>query len=305
MTYRGGFDVTETVYIKESTFGTTPSEGTWLPIWRTTNFNPRIQMIYKESTGLGSQVITDFTKVKEYVECDIEHEILKKQTSPAYNWKDFYLYIVSTGQSGTPSNTIDSFSLGAKLDLATDEFWHLKGCKIQSYEIRGDSIEDIITGRISIIGQYGRHTTTDYVTGTASRQANPTSDTVHFGEADLLIGGSSIYGDLSRWSLTFARTIERKGTDSTTKTLYKSLVETAREYTLEITRDFNSTNELSAFQNASDVSATIKLPNESGGVQIDLTDGKWERLEAPAREIDLIALTLTAKFKTLTVSDIS
>jgi len=310
-TYRAGYDLTELVYIKETGgFGITPTTGAWNPVWRVRNFRPRRVPEHQEPTGVGSQVPVEFLLMKEHSEIDFEIDVVKKQTSPtAYNWKDFLMFWVATGQTSPPSNHIDSFSIGGKLTITTPEYWWGKGHKLRTFEIRGERLNDYVKARVGLLGQVLTFGTTDYVSGSATRVVNPVSAGVRFGDADVLVGpvGTpvSIIGDLETFSLNLSRTINPRGTDSTNHSLYKQLVEENRQYQLEIKQDFDSTTELTRFMASTDLDATVKVPSEAGGVSINLTNGRWLDHQIPVDELKLIGLTLTARFKAMTVADIS
>jgi len=307
MTYRAGYDVTEIVYLKESTYGSTPTSGSWVSVSKPRTFTPRVTMVNREAVGLGFQQTQQFLKTKEYVEAEFEGLIQKKSASgPAWNWKDFFLYIVAAAQAASPTSRIDPFSLGAKLDLATDEFWHLRGCKLRSFEIRGDAVDDLLTYRCGVVGNYGRHTTTDYVSGTASRAGNPTTDPVAFSECKLEVpDATDILPDISRFGFTFTREVELRGTDATTPAKYANAVEGEREMRLEITKDFEDATEVTDFQASTERTMDLRVPLASGGVSLACSKLRWLTLEPPHRELDLVELTLTAKCTGLTVSDIA
>lgn len=316
MTQRGGFDVVDCIYIAETeaTFGTTPTTGTWLPVWVTKLFDAKMTPIWKDVVGVGSQVVRDQIMAKSYYEFRIEYELLKKETSPAFNWVDFFKHIVASPLGYTPTNQILPFSLSAKMDLATDEFWWLKGCKQAEHAIIGTSIDDLVRGEVSGIAQDGTYSTTDPVSGTATRQAMPDwseagEGLISFGECDVLYDPTTpatIMEDLSKWALRIRRTINRRGTKSTTyPKLYRAFVPVAREYILEITKDFDSLDELEDYLAGTEMKATLKIPSATGGIQFALTGGKWKTMGKPIRERDLIDLTLTGSFKTCVLSDIT
>jgi len=305
---RAGYDVVECVYIEESTFGATPTSGTWKPIALVTNFDPRPRPIYKEKIGIGRQIPSGYTRVKRYAEFTINHELLAKESSPEFEWTQIWYYIVTNqayGASFSLGKRLKTLSIGAKLDLSTDEYWLLKGCMLSRYEIGSGGADQVLTGTIEGVAQLATFSETDYVSGTATRQANPTSDYIKHGDCDLKIAESSIYDSLNSWSFVIERTIERKGTDSSDATLYRTFAPTRCDISLRINRDFDSKTELNQFLNDTSFTAELYIPNESGGRKITLSGGKWQELSSPHREIDLIDLTLTARFTDLSVTTIS
>lgn len=305
---RAGYDVTECLYIEESTFGTTPNSGTWKPIALVNNFDPRYRPAYKEKIGIGRQLPSKYVLVKKFAEFTINHELLAKVDSPSFEWTDIWYYIITNetyGASFSLGKRLKTLSIGAKLDLATDEYWLLKGCMLTRYEIASGGVDQVLTGTIEGIAQDASQSTTDYVTGTATRQANPTSDYIKHGDCDILISDSSIYNSVNSWAFTVERTVEKRGKASSDAKLYRTFAPTRCDINLRINRDFDSTTQLSQFLNDTEFTAIIKIPSESGGRQITLSGGKWQELTIPHREIDLIAMDLTAKFTGLSVSTIS
>src|SRR5690606_287379 len=143
----------------------------------------------------------------------------------------------------------------------------------------------------SQIASYG---TTDYVSGSATRRANPTSDYIKHADADIVIG-SSIYDYLNSWNLTLERTLEKRGRDASSPTLYKTLIETRFNAELRVNIDFDSITQLNNFLNHTKFNAVVKVPSGSGGREITLSDGYWLEHSSPHREIDLISVDLTAR----------
>ena len=121
MTMRGSWDVTLLNQLKESVFGTTLTTGAWQPISLVKRFEPIYQPVFKPKVGLGRQNPSNWTLVKEYYEFNIEVELIKREAAPAFDWYDLVKYIIEpiSGADGAPEETIDSFSLAAKVDLAT------------------------------------------------------------------------------------------------------------------------------------------------------------------------------------------
>jgi len=305
---RAGYDVVECVYIEEPTFGTTPTSGTWKPIALVTNFDPRPRTIYKEKIGVGRQLPSKYVRVKRYAEFTINHELLAKETSPEYEWTQIWYYIITNAAYGSTfslGKRLKTLSIGAKLDLSTDEYWLLKGCMLNRYEIASGGVDQVVTGTIEGVAQLADFSETDYVTGTATRQANPSSDYIKHGDCEITIAGNDIYDSINSWSFVIERTIERKGKNASDGTLYRTFVPTRCDISLRINRDFDSTTELNQFLNDTEFTAVLKIPSESGGRQITLSGGKWQELSSPHREIDLIDLTLTARFTGLSVETIS
>jgi len=291
------------MYITESTYGSTPTSGEWQQVALVDSLTPRLVQSRRDKRGVGNQQPSAFTLTKKHAECALEHTLLKKSTSPAWEWTDLYAYIVGSGLS--LANRVNPFSLGFKLDLATDEFGLLKGCKIREYTVEG-ALGEEVRGRVAILGQDYTYGTTDYVSGTATRQAAVTTDPITFADVDVAYGSTptSIVDRVSAFSFTLSRDLKLLGSDSTTKTLYRALEEQARDINAEVTLDFNSTSELNDFLGDTSFTLRFDLPSETGGRRVDLTGGKWLNVDQVLREVDLIALRLRARFTGMTLSTI-
>ena len=133
MSIRGGYDVIEALWLKEATFGTTPDVGEWGHFGDVTAFDPRRQATFLNRVGLGRVIEKDFILTKEWAELLLEIDILKIDTPNGHEWVDILNYAMGLS---APAATIDlerkiaSLSIGAKLDLDTDEYMLLKGLKI-------------------------------------------------------------------------------------------------------------------------------------------------------------------------------
>jgi hypothetical protein len=305
--YRAGYDVTECLFIEEATFGTTPTTGTWKPMWLVNNFDPKHRPIQKPKIGVGRQLPSSYTEVKKYAEALIELEMLAKQGSPAFEWTDIFYFICTNSAYGATFNfdkRLKSLSIGAKLDLTTDEYWLLKGCKLTGFEISGE-LDNPLKARINVLSQIDSFGTTDYVSGSATRQANPTSEYIKHEDCDITIAASSIIERLNNWTLSGRRTIERKGKSTADAKLYKAFVERDAELSLRVNLDFNSTTELTQLLSATEFTATVSIPSGATGRLLTLTNGRWAEHASPHRELDLISMDLTAKFSGLAVSTIA
>jgi len=306
---RAGYDVTEVMWIKEATFGSTPTSGEWLHAGNPIGFDPRHRPIYKRRIGLGRQYPSAFDLVKKYAELTLEYELMKKDTTigSEYEWTELIAYIFGeTGNAATITleKHISPLSIGAKLDLATDEFFLLAGSKLTEIEIRS-AIEEVVSCRASTLSQKMTHGTVDYVSGTATRKTFPTTDPIYFSDLDLTYKGSSILDSIQNFAFRIRRDIQRRGSDSTDKKLYRAFEEQGLSIEFEITRDFNSTTELTDFLGDTAFNVNIDIPSGSGGRRIELSGGKWQELAPPKRELELINVTLRAEFAGCQISTIA
>lgn len=309
MVQRGGFDVVNALWLKETDFGVTPSGSEeWDPIWKVSNFDARKRKVNKNAVGVGVQGPSNILEVKYWGDITLDHYILKEETSPtAFKWSEFFQNIIADG-SWTWGNHVPSFSICSKLDLTVDEFWNIAGAKIDRYEIRGDSIEDLVMGRVHCLSKVIDYTNDDIIGVSQTQQANPLSEELVFGDVDLLYGTgtpASILDTLNRFSVVFQREIERRGTDATTPKQYAAFPEKTRKWTAEITMDFDDRTALEDMIDHSQIKLTLKIPNVAGGKEIAFTGGRWLDHEIPERELDLLDLSLSGEFTALAITDIT
>lgn len=248
----------------------------------------------------------------------IEYDILAKDATNAYEWVETLAAVLGADVAAATidlEKRIIGHSIGAKLllsgyDTISDEYWLFKGCKINEFEIYSEQ-DDNVHVRESIVSigasSYG---TSDYVSGSATRETFPTTEPIVNGDCDLTVQGTSIMADALSWALRIRRNLERHGSDATTGILYDKLIEGKCEIELEVTMDFVSRTHLDQFLNATKVYAELKIPSASGGRMITLStsadkQGVWRTMRKPARELDLINLTLVGNFDTAEVTTIT
>lgn len=297
---RAGFDVTEAMFIKEVTFGTTPITGAdkWRHFGNNLLFDPVKRPVFKPRVGLGAQKASALTLAKEFAELSLEAEILKKSAvaDAEYEFCDFFA--LAWGEDANAA-TIDlekhiaSMSIGAKLAVTTPEYILCKGSKFESAEIKG-SIEDPIRFAASVIAQKYSYGTTDYVSGTPTRKNFPATDRIMWGDIDFWYGGSSLLDKIASFDFSMRRDMEKRGSNATTKTLYGKFAESGLSMEIAVALDFDSMTQLTDFLNETPKEILIKLPLASGGRIIALPDCKWREMRKPLREQDLIELSLTA-----------
>jgi hypothetical protein len=291
--------------ITEGTPGSTPTTGTWLPIYNVKNLQVIPHRNNLPIVGIGRQNESDRLLVKKWAEFNIEVELHKKQTTPAYDPYTIMQYIIemASGADGSPDNTLETFSLRAQHDLATDEFFWLKGCMLDKVEIVGRNPESIVQMNLHGIAQYDDYGTTNPVSGSATAQNNPTSAAIGFGDCDVLYDPATPATILSRvnsFRFTIARTLDKRGVDSTTPTLYREFVPKERYFEAELSIDFDSKTEFEHFIDVTKTKLTFEIPNAAGGSIFALTTGYWlDGSEIPVREIDLLNLKLQGRFATL------
>ena len=190
--YRGAYDLTEVAFIEEAeaTQGTTPTAGAWKPIPVVTAFDPKFNPKIKRKVGLGNFKPVSLHTVKKEFTLDMEMDLVAKSSNPAFEWLELAYYAIS---NSTFANTfaltkrLKTISVGAKYDLATDEYELLKGCMINKLALSG-SAEDENPLKMALnfdalnmvpIG------TTDYVSGTATRNNAVSSTQAYITMADV------------------------------------------------------------------------------------------------------------------------
>lgn len=304
MSIRAGYHVAELMWIEETAFGSIPQAGTWNHFGDAVMIDPRLIPTHKSRVGLGRVIEKDFIKTKEYAELVANATLLAKDAVNGYEWIDILNYAMGVS---APAAIIDlekttaSLCIGAKLDLATDEFETLVGCKINRYEL-GSEVDGMVELRLGAIAQGYTYNTTDYKQGLAVRATFPTTDPIKHSDIDLEIAAGSIHAALQRWSMRLTRDIEKKGSKTGEATKYGAFYEEKVTVELEIVRDFDSTTQLTQFLNNTKFNAEISIPTGIGGRKLTLSDGRWITGSKPARELELIGLTLTGKFCDLAVT---
>lgn len=296
-------------HLTETTFGTTLTAGTWLPVSLVKSFNPRPMHVLKPKVGIGRSNFSAKTLVKQLYEFDIELELIALEAAPAYDPYTMVQYIIEklAAADGAPDQVLESFSLAATIDVATDEFWWLKGCMLDRVDIIGSAIDDLITMKLHGLAQSGDYGTTDPVSGTATRQAQP-ADLVQvpYGGCDILYDPTTpatIMNEVSSFRLSLIRDLDKRGSDATTGTLYDSFTPKARRWEVEIMKDFSSKTELEHFVDTTVTKITFEIPNATGGKIFALTGGYWlPPSGTPIRELDLLNLRLVGEFAELAVS---
>jgi len=296
---RGGFDVTEAMFITEGTsWGTKPITGAWLHFGVPTLFDVQRRPIFKRKIGLGRQYPSDLILIKEYAELRVEAEMLAidETVGSEYEWLDDYNYIWGLS---VVAATIDlekhmgSLSIGAKLDLTTDEYILLTGAKQIEYAIIA-VVDQPVIKRINFIAHPYTHTEVDYVSGDATRKTFPDTSYIKFGDCDFLCP-SSVLDRIQRFELIFRRDIQRRGNNATTPTKYGKFAEVGMAIEVNVTLDFDSTSELDDFLGDTPRDITIKIPDVVDGREINLPSCRWREMRKPIREVDLIELALTAE----------
>lgn len=221
-------------------------------------------------------------------------------------------YVISAVSYDLEKRTVGR-SIGAKLDLPTgsdDEYWIFKGCKTTEFELFSEMDGTVhVREHLIAIGACD-YNTTDYVSGSATRKTFPTTEPIVNGDCDIHVEGASIFSDVQSWRFRVARELEKHGSQSGAGTLFDKAIEKALTISLEVTMDFVSTTHLNQFLDATKFYAELEIPYGSGGRLITLsTSGDkqavWKTATKPARELDLIGLTLTAEFDTLAVTTIA
>lgn len=308
MSQRGAWDFTVVNHITEGEFGTTPTTGAWLPVSLVKRLDVSYRPVMRPKVGLGRQNPSDWTVAKKLYEFDLELELIKAEASPAYNWYTLVQYIIEKAATanGVPDTVLESFSLAATADLATDEFWWLKGCMLDRVELAGRRVDELVTATLHGLAQWGDYGTTDPVSGSATRQAQPAVlAQIPFGDCDVLYDPTtpaSILDDVDSFRLSLIRELDPRGV--ATGGLYRTFVPKSCRWEVELSKDFDSKTELEHFIDSTKTKCTIEIPNVAGGKIFALTGGYWMPGSGlPVNELDLLNLRLTGEFATLAVSD--
>jgi len=309
---RAGFDVTELMWIKETAFKSTPTVGAWNHFGDPISMAPAAQKTYRDRIGLGRQIAKGFTPIKKWWEPVVEYDILAKDATNGYEWVESLAAILGLDEWTSAldlEKRIMGRSIGAMLDLPTgsdDEYWLLKGCKTAEYELFSAMDENIhCRERLVSIGASG-YSTTDYVSGTATRPTFPTTEPLINDDIDIKVQNVSVLSDLINWRFRVTRDLEKHGSQSGTAQLYNKVIEMKCTVALELTMDFVNKTHLNQYLNATKIYAEILIPSASP-VTVTLgasgdKQGVWKTMTKPARELDLISLTIRGEFDTIAVA---
>lgn len=313
----GGYDCLELLWIAESAYGTPPTTGEWKQIGLPATFLPSLQPQRRDRTGLGVYQPTDFDTTKRFGIFSVNQVLLhdyEANGDPTWEWMDFLLQIIGAETAGIPTKAahIPFYSIGARIDRpSADEYWLMFGAKHQQVTIHGE-IEDALQGRLAGWAQYGSKSITDYVSGTATRQAAAAvaGNPILFSDCDIdymptgyTPGSESIIDKVQSFDLILSRVLERKGSDATTKIYYRELGEVSFDVAVNIVLDYIEETEIDDFIAETEFTMRFDIPETaSHGIRMELTGGKWMTQEQELREVELISVPLTARFTNITVS---
>lgn len=309
--YRAGYDVSEVAFIAESVFGTKPTTGAWKPFGVVTAFKPSPNPTIKEKVGLGRQTLSTQQTVKKNFELEIEQELVVESTNPAYHFMERFRYVTTDSAYGNTfalSNRIPSQSIGAKLDLTTDEYFLLTGCKCDRLELRSGGVDSIIKMVEHHQVQNLTLGTTDYVSGSATRNSAVSNALAYIRHADCDLqidtggGYTNIYDRINSWTVRVTRDLKKAGSNLADKTLWAAFPEGKTTVEVDLNLDFNSRNEWTQLLADTEFDLKLSVPSGSGGKTVTFTDGKWNRLDSPHSEMDLIDINVSAKFASYAVA---
>lgn len=291
------------MWIAETTDAVTPTAGTWANVYYAKGPIRETIRIVREAKGpgIGARTPLDYIQTKKYAELTIEHDVMKKAT---WSWADFFANVLGNGGL-TVTNHIQSFSLGIKRSLATPEFLLYRGCKIKSYELLGAE-GNVVRGRATIwaLDPTSAEGTTDYVSGTAVRQAAPTTNEVEVAGCDLKRGATSVIDRLRNFAFTVDHTLELLGHNLSNKFLYRAIAEKERTFTLVADLDFNDKTERTDFINDTQYASWVMdIPTGVGaGHEFTLSNGRIQEAPFEGRAADPLRVPFTLRFPSLTLA---
>jgi hypothetical protein len=303
--YRAGYDVTEVAFLEEDVFGTKKTTGAFKPIPQVVLFDPQVNPTKRPKTGLGRQIAASIPTVKKNFDLQLNMELVTKSTSPAFEWNELFYYGLSNGAYGDTyslTKRLKSITLGAKLDLATDQFWTCTGNKLNTMELGCPDITDVLKLNMGFFVQNAVFNETDYVSGALTRQGAVAANqpSLRLGDLDMELdsggGYSSLISRVNSFNLRVDRTLQRRGNAASDKQLWAAFVEGRCNVVLAMNLDFNSINEYTQTVGDTEIDFKITIPDASGGRIITLSDGKFTRFRTPHREVELIAVPVELQF---------
>lgn len=296
---RAGYDVTEAMWIPEANFGAIPQTGIWKHFGDCIVFDSVRRPLYKPRIGIGRQYPKELVMIREFAELNIEINLLKEDETEGeeHEWLELYVYMWGEDALAATVNLEKHegpMSIGAKLDLVTDEYLTLVGNKFSEVTLRAN-LDDPVKLLGAFVAQRLTHGTTDYMQGTASRKTFPTTSYLKLADCEFKYNGASILTRLQSFEFRMRREIDKRGSDATIKTLYAKFSEVGLAMEVSVVLDFDSTGELTDFMGDTTRDIEIHIPAESGGQKITLPTCQWKELRKPIREVDLIELRLVAE----------
>ena len=211
------YDITQIDYREDTTNnGAIPQSGAWIPLvagFQSFNWKKAENRLQHRGN---SQSLTIDKSVKNWAEWELGLVVLKYEASPLFDWWNFIHLAFYGGATGAPVIRPGNVWLAAKYNRATPEYFTAFGSKIEEITIRGNMTQDAMTILMRGMSRGFSFNTTNYVQGTATRQADPTKNPiVPASDVTIKIDNVDETQNIQDWTLTFRRTYRKSGLSAT------------------------------------------------------------------------------------------
>ena len=296
------YDITQFDYANDSTKdGAIIQSGSnsWIPLaLAMKNVDPKVGENRIKHYG-NSQTLIINKRSKRWADWAFELLALKYDvTSPAYDWFDLVNKCFYGGATGAPANRPGSVFFGIKYNRATPEYWTLADAKAEEFILRGNMVTDHLSFLMRGRSRISRFDTNNYVQGTATRRANPTSDPIiPSKDVTFVIDGINETKFVQNFTLTMRRAFEYSGRADTVSgtasqiavdgLAFREFVPNTFEARLEFELDPYGTDSprITDYINDTDLlTCEIKSEQGTGGKQIQFTASKTEGADQTHRE---------------------
>lgn len=301
----GWYDVTQLDWIADLNDLAIPQSGAWkplVPLFKRARFDIDENRI--EYRG-NQQTIQIDKRVKQNGVFEVDLEMFKYDVGPPiWDWWD----IVKQGFYNTAAEPVgpalrpSTFTLGAKLNRPTPEYWTALANKIEQVKVAGSFTEGDATLSLIGIARKITNNTTNYIQAPATRNTDPVkTPIVPASDITILLDGTDRTTELQDFTLTLTRTYKKAGRDTSDGMLYREFIPIEFDGRLECKQDPLRAEHLTKYLADTAITCEIKIQNNTKGKKIQFTAAKhrgskqeYSEGEAPSSlDLDIVAGTFS------------
>lgn len=275
------YDLTQLDIIDETAEGTLPTAGAWMPL---------VPLFKRARFGIGEnrvvqrgnkQTIAIDKRVKKWGVFEFDLLLFKYAAGPPiWDWWNIINKALYGAATGAQVLRPASISLGAKLNRTTPEYWTFSGIKLEQAVLRGSFIEGEAILSIRGISRKVSFNTTNYIQGTATRNADPSSTPmVPASDISILLDGTDRSTELDNFNLTISRTYKMSGRDATDGINFREFTPQTFDAKLEVQQDPLRSEHMTKFVDDTAITCEVKAQNSASGKQIQFTASKHKGSE--------------------------